>query len=110
MIEEIDTNSDYANKVIPDGPHHCKVVQTRKIKTGSFAWTLDYEDGQGEILMFPNQMGDLLKALGCAEGDKPGKYVLNTDITTGGEFDAVFYTNEKGYKSMKDVKGSGVGY
>lgn len=110
MIEEIDTNSNFEHQVIPDGPHHCKVVSTRKIKTGSYAWSLSYEDGDGEILLFPNQMRDLLKALGCPEGSKPGSYVLNTDITTGGEFDAIFYTNEKGYKSMKEVKGSGTGF
>lgn len=109
MIVEIDTNSDFSNKIIPDGPHHCKVVKTRQVKD-SFAWLLDYEGGQGEILLFANAMGPLLKALGCAEGSAPGKYVLNTDITDGGEFDAVFYTNEKGYKRIKDIKGSGVGY
>jgi hypothetical protein len=109
MIEEIDTNNDFSNKVIPDGPHHCKVINTRKVKSG-FVFALAYDgDQSGEIMLFGNQMGDLLKALGCAEGSAPGKYVLNTDITDGGEFDAVFFT-EKNYKRMKDIKGSGVGY
>ena len=109
MIEEIDTNNDFSDKVIPDGTHHCKVVTTRKVKSG-YVWVLNYGDGeQGEIMLFGNLMGDLLKALGCQEGSAPGKYVLNTDITDGGEFDATFYT-EKGYKRMKDIKGSQVGF
>jgi hypothetical protein len=107
MIEEIDTNNDFSNKIIPDGPHHFKVLGVRKVKN-SYAWALAYEDGaEGEILLFGNQMGPLLQALGCAEGSSPGKYVLNTDITNGGVFDAVIY-EEKGYKRMKDIKGSDI--
>jgi hypothetical protein len=109
MIEEVDTNSNFGDKVIPDGPHHFKVIAIRKVKN-SYAFSLAYDDGaSGEILLFANMIGPLLKALGCAEGSAPGKYVLNTDITTGGEFDATIY-EEKGYKRIKDIKGSGVGY
>ena len=109
MIEEVDTNNDFSEKIIPDGAHHCKVVTTRKVKNG-YVWALAYDGDQaGEILLFGNQMEDLLRTLGCKEGGKPGVYVLNTDITDGGEFDATFYT-EKGYKRMKDVKGSEIPY
>lgn len=108
MIEEIDTNNDFSNKIIPDGSHHFKWLGTRKVKS-SYAISLAYDGGEGEILMFGNQMGPLLKAVGCAEGSAPGKYVLNSDITDGSEFDAVIY-EEKGYKRMKDIKGSGVPY
>lgn len=109
MIEEIDCTNDFADKIIPDGQHHCKIITTRKVKSG-YVWALAYDgDQSGEIMLFGNQMGPLLEALGCKAGAKPGTYVLNTDITDGGEFDATFYT-EKGYKRMKDVKGSGTPY
>lgn len=105
MIEEVDTNSDFSSLIIPDGTHHFKVLGTRKVKN-SYAWKLAYDDKEGEILLFGNQMGPLLKALGCAEGSAPGKYVLNSDITDGAEFDATIY-EEKGYKRIKDIKGPG---
>lgn len=102
MIEEIDTNNDFSNKIIPNGNHRFKVMGTRKVKS-SYAWSLAYGEGQeGEILMFGNMMGPLLQALGCKEGSAPGKYVLNTDITDGAEFNATIY-EEKGYKRMKDI-------
>lgn len=102
MIEEVDTNSNFSNLIIPDGLHHFKWIATRKVKS-SYALVLAYEDGaKGEILLFGNQMGPLLKAVGCAEGSAPGKYVLNTDITDGAVFDAVVY-EEKGYKRLKDI-------
>lgn len=111
MIEEIDCSGDFSDKVIPDGPHHLKVVTSTSKGAGKYVWGFNYEDGKyGEILMFGNQMGDLLKSLGCKEGSKAGSYVLNTDITDGGEIDAVFYTDAKGYKRMKDIKGSGIPY
>lgn len=110
MIDEIDTNNDFSDRIIPDGPHHFRVLGTRKVKS-SYAWALSYENGaEGEILLFPNMMGPLLQALGCKEGSEPGKYVLNTDITDGAQFDAVISTDAKGYKRMKDIKGSGVPY
>lgn len=110
MIEEIDTNNDFSDRIIPDGQHHFKVLGTRKVKA-SYAWALRYEnDAEGEILMFPNMMGPLLKELGCKEGSEPGKYVLNTDITDGSEFDAKISTDAKGYKRMTEIKGSGVPY
>lgn len=103
MIEEIDTNNDYSDKIIPDGNHTLKVLGFRKVKS-SYAVALSYDNGEeGEILLFPNQMGPLLKVLGCAEGSKKGTYVLNTDIAIGESFSAVIYTTDKGYKQMKDI-------
>lgn len=102
MIEEIDTNNDYSDKIIPDGNYTFKVLGFRKVKA-SYAVELEYNGTEGEILLFANQMGPLLKVLGCAEGSAPGKYVLNTDITNGATFSAVIYTTAKGYKQMKDI-------
>lgn len=103
MIVEIDTNNDYSDKIIPDGNHIFKVLGFRAVKA-SYAVSLSYDGGiEGEILLFANQMGPLLKVLGCTEGSAPGKYVLNTDIAVGGSFSATIYTTDKGYKNMKDI-------
>jgi hypothetical protein len=103
MIEEIDTNNDYSDKIIPDGQYTFTTLGFRKVKS-SYAVALSYGDGiEGEILMFGNEMGPLLKVLGCAEGSAPGKYVLNTDIAVGVTFSAKIYTTDKGYKKMKDI-------
>jgi hypothetical protein len=116
MIEEINTNNDYESKVLPDG--HLKLTvfagTPRKAKT-TYWWKFkfaadDGSEGEGEIGLFGNQMRPLLKALGCVEGSKPGWYVLNSDITDGGKIEAVIYTDDKGYKRMKDITGSGIPY
>lgn len=115
MIEDIDTNDDYSNKEIPEGRRKFRVVPGSPRKVGkTYFWKFSYSSDEGEqkdgdIGFFPNTMGELLKALGCKESDKPGKYTLNTDVTDGGEIEATVYV-EKGYRRMKEIVGSGVPY
>ena len=116
MIEEIDTNSNFAEKEIPDGDHSCRVLGTRK-NNAMYIWSLSYDNGkEGEIVLFGNTMGPLLKALGCKEGSKKGIYVLDTSITDGGTFKATFFSEpdkkDKNVmrKRMKNVVGSEVPY
>lgn len=90
MIEEIDTNSNFANKEIPDGKHSFRVIDIRKAKA-LYVVELTYDDGQeGEQTFFANTLGPLLKVLGCQETDK-GKYMINTDELKGKNFSAVVY-------------------
>lgn len=116
MIEEIDTNNNFSEKEIPDGEHTCRVFGTRK-NGPMYIWNLSYDGGrEGEIVLFANTMGPLLKALGCKEGSKKGFYILDTSITDGGTFKATFYSEpdkkDKDImrKRMKNVEGSEVPY
>jgi hypothetical protein len=116
MIEEVNCNNEYESKSLPDGHLKLTVVAgtPRKAKN-TYWWKFSFiaddgTEGQGEIGLFGNQMGPLLKTLGCPEGSKPGYYVLNSDITDNGKVEATIYTDDKGYKRMKDIVGSGVPY
>jgi hypothetical protein len=107
MIEEIDTNSNFANKEIPDGKHGFRVTDIRKAKS-LYVVELTYDDGQeGEQTFFANTIGPLLKVLGCQETEK-GKYMLNTEELKGKPFSAIVYhegdktDKTKIYQRMKD--------
>lgn len=108
MIEEVDTNSNFANKEIPDGKHKFRVMDLRKAKT-LYVWELSYDDGAGvgEQTFFGNAMGPLLKQLGCQETEK-GKYRLDSSEVIGKEFYALVYREPdktdktKIYQRMKD--------
>lgn len=109
MIDEIDTNSNFDEKKIPDGEHLFRVMDVRK-NAGMYIWTLSYEGVEGEQVLFPNSMGALLKVLGCKESDKKGIYVLDTDKIQGKQFKATVFQkadkNDKSklYQNMKDFK------
>lgn len=90
MIEEIDTNSNFENKEIPDGRNSFRVMDVRKAKS-LYVWELTYNNGQeGDQSFFANTMGPLLKVLGCKETDK-GKYALNSEEVKGKSFTATVY-------------------
>ena len=90
MIEEIDTNSNFDNKEIPDGKHSFRVSGVRKAKL-LYVWELTYENGEeGEQTFFGNTMGPLLKCLGCKETSK-GVYSFNSDELKGKSFSASVY-------------------
>lgn len=115
MIEEVNTNSNFAEKEIPDGDHSFRVLGTRK-QGAMYIWTLSYDGGrEGDMVFFANTMGPLLKALGCTEGAK-GIYTLDTSVTDGGSFKAEVYSEpdkkdkDKIYKRMKNIVGSEVPY
>lgn len=110
MIEEIDTNSNFAKKELPEGSNTFRVLATRKGEKGMYIWTFSYDGGkEGEMVFFGSNMGPLLKVLGCKENpEKPGFYTLDTSITDGGQFKATVYSEastkdpKKIYKNMKD--------
>lgn len=105
MIEEIDTNSNFANKEIPDGKHTFRVVNFKK-HASLYIFTLSYDGQEGEQAFFGNQMGDFLKCMGCKESSK-GIYIFDSDKVLGGSFTAVVYREAdkktgKMYARMKD--------
>lgn len=115
--ENTDTNSQF-NDDIPDGTYDFEIekVLAKEIKgKKGYEWHLDYKDAQGndasgQVLMWPNQIGDLLRLLGCKEGEK-GKFDWETELMQGKTFKATI-VHEKGKKSdkiycnIKDFKAS----
>lgn len=91
--ETTDTNSKF-NDDIPEGVYDFEVVKVSrrdiKGKVG-YEWTLEYKkEGssyEGRQLLWPNQMGALLKILGCKEVST-GKYEWDTDLMQGKTFKA----------------------
>jgi hypothetical protein len=107
MIESIDTNSNFADKEIPDGIHSFRVLGFRK-HANLYIFPLSYDDGQeGEQVFFGNQMGEFLKCMGCEESKK-GIYIFDSDKVIGGSFKATVYRevdkkdSSKIYQRMKN--------
>lgn len=104
--ESTDTNSQF-NDDIPDGTYDFQVekVYAKDIKgKKGYEWHLDYVnaegvDQSGKVLTWPNQIGPLLKVLGCKETD-PGKYQWETELMEGKTFKATI-VHEKAKKSDK---------
>ena len=99
-IEQTDTSPTYENKQIPDGEHTFKVVRVKSIIKGTtklYVWTLEYpaesiaEGGirqdteQGEQVLLPSMMGDLLRVLGCKETSK-NKFLWDSEEVVGDTF------------------------
>lgn len=112
--ETTDTNSQF-NDAIPDGTYdfevHKVVRKEIKGKVG-YEWSLDYGDQNGKQLFWPNQMGDLLRLLGCKE-TAPGKFDWETDLMEGQTFKATVSRKEdkksgKTFQMMGDFKKSKV--
>lgn len=110
--EYVDTNSQF-NDDIQDGTYDFEVVKVvaKDIKgKKGYEWHLAYDEGSGKVLTWPNQIGGLLKVLGCKETE-PGKYEFDTDLMEGKTFKATI-VHEKGKKSdkvycnIKDFKAS----
>ena len=90
MQETIDTASRYNNSSdIPDGTYTFEVVTVRKKYKGEipfYIWTLEYDkDQEGDQVLLPSMMGDLLRVLGCKE-ISPKKYEWDPDNMEGKEF------------------------
>lgn len=104
--EILDTSSNYPEKEIPDGPHTFEIIIVSKKdfkgKPG-YEWQLEYEGKQVQLLMWPNQMGPLLRALGVKETE-PNKFAFDTMEVEGKEFKATAYKDKKGYQQLKDYE------
>jgi len=86
--ETTDTTSKYPNKNISDGKHTFtidKVVGKTLGGAYGYVWTLEENGHLFEQILFGNEMGGLLKILGCNEVS-PGKYEWETDAVTGKSF------------------------
>lgn len=109
MLEEIDTNSNFSNEGIPDGRYTFRILD---IRTNGLLriFGLSYDGGkEADQIFFDNQLGALLKCLGCKETSK-GKYILDSDKTIGDVFKATVYhepdkkDKTKIYQRMKDFE------
>jgi hypothetical protein len=89
MQEEIDTNGNFDNKQIPDGPSTFRILDVKK-KYGKndspfYIWHLSSNGAEYDQVLMPNMMGGLLKALGYKETEK-GKFVWDSDEVKGKTF------------------------
>ena len=73
MIETIDTRSQFDSS-LPDGEREFRVEEVRRHEKGAtvmYIWRLSFDgDGEreeGEQVLLPSMMGDLLRVLGCEE-------------------------------------------
>lgn len=86
--ETTDTNSAFPDKNISDGKHTFTVKSVVGKQLGGaygYVWKLE-EDGKAyEQVLFPNEIGPLLKILECSE-TSPGKYDWETDAVVGKTF------------------------
>ncbi len=88
MRKTTDTNPKYSNRDIPDGEREFEVIKVMDGPKGSDKWVLRYDiDVEGEQLLWPNNEGDLLRVLGCTEGEK-GIFSWDTDMVEGKKFTA----------------------
>jgi|WetSurMetagenome_2_1015567.scaffolds.fasta_scaffold83267_2 hypothetical protein len=92
--ESTDTSNNYPDKDIPDGEYLFTVQRVIKKYGGAnkdkafYIWTVGYNDSaQGEQILMPNLMGDLLRALGCKEST-PNKFDWDTDDVVYSKFTA----------------------
>lgn len=72
-LEETDTSSNFEKTPIPDGDHEFTVIcvdPVEKVK-GLYEWQLTADDGNDyQQNLFANEMGGLLRVLGCNETSK----------------------------------------
>lgn len=105
MSQEIlDTSSNYPDKEIGDGTYLFTIhlVSKKDIKGKSgYEWGLEYDGKPVQILMWPNQMGPLLRVLGVTESS-PNKFMLDTMLLEGKQFKATAYKDKKGYQQLKE--------
>lgn len=102
--EILDTSSQYPDKEIADGEHtftvHIVTKKDIKGKSG-YEWGLEYDGRSVQVLMWPNQMGPILRVLGLKE-ETPNKFMLDTMELEGKTFKATAYKDKKGYQQLKD--------
>lgn len=116
MTQEMTDTTSQFNDSIPDGVHDFEIMLVvRKDIKGkkAYEWTLEYEDGEGKVLTWPNQVGPLLALLGAKEDpDKKGHYLWETEMMQGKTFKATISHDpdkknpSKVYQNMKDFQTS----
>lgn len=91
-LETTDT-AGYEQKPIPDGEHTFKIIHVERVDKvpGMYEWELSAEDGEDyEVSLFGNEMGDLLRLLGCNETSK-NKFQWDTVSVEGRSFKATAF-------------------
>ena len=102
--EILDTSSNYPEKDIADGIHTFEVgMVTKKDIKGKpgYEWELEFDGKEAQILMWPNQMGPILRVLGIKESE-PNKFMFDTMEVEGKSFKATAYKDKKGYQQLKE--------
>lgn len=92
-LENTDTNSNYEKEMIPDGDYRFKVISVQRVEKidGMYEWEFSVSDGNDySVNLFKNEMGPLLRVLGCNETDK-GKFSWDTVDVEGKVFTATAY-------------------
>jgi hypothetical protein len=92
-LENTDTNSTYEKQMIPDGDYNFKVISAKRVEkvNGLYEWELSCDDGSDySVNLFKNEMGPLLRVLGCNETEK-GKFTWDTVEVEGKWFGATAY-------------------
>lgn len=80
LEQDIDTTNQFEKTPIPDGDHEFKIEFVERVDKvpGLYEWTLEAEDGNTYMQgLFANEMGDLLRVLGCKETSK-NKFTFDT--------------------------------
>lgn len=80
LEQDVDTTNTFDKTPIPDGEHEFKIAFIERIEKvkGLYEWTLEAEDGETYLQgLFANEMGDLLRILGCKETSK-NKFTFDT--------------------------------
>jgi hypothetical protein len=89
MREETDVSGIF-NDDIPDGTYDFKikkVVRKEVLGKKAYEWILEYEEGEGKVLTWPNQIADLLPLIGAVK-QPDGKYSWDTELVEGKTFKA----------------------
>jgi hypothetical protein len=89
-LEETDTSNSYEKIPLPDGEQTFKIIEVTRVEKvkGLYEWALQAEDGEKyQQNMFANEMGPLLRLLGCKEVSKD-KFSWDTVMVEGRSFTA----------------------
>lgn len=91
MQETIDTRGQFDTS-IPNGEREFRVEEVRRLEKGAtilYVWRLSFgengETAEGEQVLLPSMMGDLLRVLGCDE-IAPKKFNWDRELMVGKYF------------------------
>lgn len=114
MIETIDTRGQFDTS-LPDGEREFRVEEIRRLDKGGnllYIWRVSFEgEGEreeGEQLLLPSMMGDLLRVLGCEEVS-PKKFNWDRELLPGKYFMATV-SQESDRKDPKKMRQQMTGF
>lgn len=107
--EILDTKPNFPDKDIADGIYTfaISIVSKKDIKGKiGYEWNLNYDGKEAQILLWPSNMGPLLRVLGVKETET-NKFMFDTIEVEGKTFKATAYKDKKGYQQLKDYAATG---